>query len=348
MLGNKNDFTKVSLIGKSLKDLKNIVRQTGLPAYTSNQLADWLYKKYVGSIDDMTNLSKPARLKLNQRFDVGLSAPIKTEVSEDGTKKYLFKGFLGNYIETVFIPDEERNTLCVSSQAGCKMACDFCMTGKQGFQGNLEVEDIINQFISVPERDLITNIVFMGMGEPLDNLDNVLKALDIFTSDYGMAKSPRRITVSTIGLLKEIKEFLEKSECHLALSLHNPFDEERGSLVPVQKTNPVSGIMEIIKSYDWKHQRRVSFEYIMFKGLNDTDTHLRRLIKLLSGLYCRVNLIRFHKIPGVKYIPSEDIRMIKFRDSLSDVGITSTIRQSRGEDISAACGMLSTLELNKK
>lgn len=339
---------KIRLLGRTHKELKNIVRQTGLPSYTSKQISDWLYKKYIVSIDEMTNLSKSAREKLGERFEIGATDPEKVELSADGTKKYLFSSLSGKYIEAAYIPDNDRNTLCVSTQAGCKMGCGFCLTGKQGFQGNLEVGDILNQFISIPERDQVTNIVFMGMGEPLDNMENVLGALEILTSDYGMAKSPRRITVSTIGLINELKEFIEKSECHLAISLHSPFDEERGLLIPVQKTNPLSKIIEIIKTYDWSHQRRVSFEYIMFKGVNDTDSHLRKLMRLLSGIYCRVNLIRFHKIPGVSYFPSEESTMIKFMDTLNDKGIISTIRKSRGEDISAACGMLSTKEINKK
>ncbi len=341
-------MVKVRLLGRTLKDLKNIVRQTGLPSYTSKQISDWLYKKSISSIDEMTNLSKSAREKLNERFEVGKTDPVKSESSVDGTIKYLFTSLSGKYIEAVYIPDKDRNTLCVSSQAGCKMGCDFCMTGKQGFQGNLDSGDILNQLLSIPESDQVTNIVLMGMGEPLDNLRNVLNALEILTSDYGMAKSPRRITVSTIGIISNLKEFLDNSECHLALSIHNPFDEERGLLVPAQKINPVSELIDIIKTYDWKHQRRVSFEYIMFKGVNDTDSHLRKLIRILSGIYCRVNLINYHQIPGASYSPSEESTMIKFRDALNDKGIISTIRISRGEDISAACGMLSTKELNKK
>lgn len=337
---------KENLFGKRLKEIKNIVRQTKLPSYTAKQISDWLYKKNISSIDEMTNLSKTARLKLKDRYMIGLSDPIKVDISEDGTKKYLFATFTGKFVEAVYIPDDDRHTLCLSSQAGCKMGCDFCLTGKQGFHGNLNPGEILNQYTSLPERDAITNIVYMGMGEPLDNQENVLKSLEIFTSDYGMAKSPRRITVSTIGISKGLKEFVDNSECHFALSLQNPFDQERGLLVPVQKTNPLSELIEILKKYDWKQQRRISFEYIMFKGINDTDTHLKKLIRLLSDIYCRVNLIRYHKIPGVSFEPSAETRMIIFRDKLNEKGIITTIRRSRGKDISAACGMLSSKEIS--
>jgi len=337
---------KLKLFGKSLKEIKNIVRHTKLPSYTAKQISDWLYKKNIASIDEMTNLSKIARSKLNERYMIGLNNPVKVDISEDGTKKYLFSTITDKFVEAVYIPDEDRHTLCLSSQAGCKMRCNFCLTGKQGFQGNLDPGEILNQYTSLPERDLITNIVYMGMGEPLDNHENVLKSLEIFTSDYGMAKSPRRITVSTIGITKVLKEFIDNSDCHIALSVQNPFNQERGFLVPVQKTNPISELMEILKNYDWKQQRRISFEYIMFKGINDTDTHLKKLIRLLSDLYCRVNLIRYHKIPGVSFEPSEEVRMFKFRDKLNEKGIITTIRRSRGKDISAACGMLSSKEIS--
>ncbi|MFC2096927.1 23S rRNA (adenine(2503)-C(2))-methyltransferase RlmN [Bacteroidota bacterium] len=333
---------KVMLFGRKLDELKEIVKKLGLTSFTSKQISEWLYRKQISSFDEMTNLSKEARSKLNDNFEIGLNEPVKVEISEDGTKKYLFKTSQEKYIETVFIPDNERGTLCVSSQAGCKMGCEFCMTGKQGFQGNLTSGEILNQLVSIPERKIISNIVYMGMGEPLDNIDNVLSSLEILTSDYGMQMSPRRITVSTIGIIDGLTKFIDKSDCHLAVSIHNPFNEERKSLVPVQQTNPITEIINIIKKYDWRHQRRVSFEYIMFKGLNDTDSHLNRLIRLLSNIFCRVNLIYFHEIPNVAFKPSDESTMIKFRDGLNKKEIICTIRKSRGQDISAACGMLST------
>lgn len=279
--------------------------------------------------------------KLSADFEIGYTEPIEANRSEDGTVKYLFAAG-ENFIETVYIPDRERATLCVSSQVGCKMNCYFCMTGKQGFKKNLTATEIINQIVSIPEFEKLTNIVFMGMGEPLDNTDEVLKALDILTSENGFAWSPRRITLSTIGITPSLRRFLDESQCHLAISLHHPFAEGRQELMPIQKAFPISQTIELLRQYDFSHQRRLSFEYIVFEGINDTPAHINELAHLLHGLDCRINLIRFHTIPQVNlHSPSEE-KMIAFRDALSRKGIICTIRASRGEDIKAACGMLST------
>jgi 23S rRNA (adenine2503-C2)-methyltransferase len=333
---------KEKLLGKTIIELKDIVAQNGLPPFAAKQIADWLYKKKVTHIDAMTNISAANRAKLSEEYEVGLHAPVDEMVSSDGTKKYLFAAANDSFIESVFIPDDERATLCVSSQIGCKMNCLFCMTGKQGFSGNLTAAEILNQIQSIPEADKLTNIVFMGMGEPFDNTLELMKALEILTSDYGHAMSPRRITVSTIGIIPGMNVFLEKSQCHLAISLHSPFQQERQELMPMEKVYTIEKIMEVVKEYDFTHQRRVSFEYIMFDGLNDSMRHARELARLLHGVECRVNLIRFHAIPDVNLKDSDPEKMIFFRDYLTDNGIITTIRKSRGEDIFAACGMLST------
>lgn len=238
------------------------------------------------------------------------------------------------------IPDEDRKTLCVSSQAGCRMGCKFCMTGRQGFHGNLTVADILSQFIAIDEAAELTNAVFMGMGEPLDNFGNVMRAIEVLTSDWGFGWSPKRVTLSTIGVLPNLRKYLESTRCHLAVSLHNPFPDERAEMMPVQKAWPVQEVIEMIREYDFTGQRRVSFEYTMFAGLNDDKRHADALIRLLRGLECRVNLIRFHKIPDAPFETTPQIIMERFRDRLSNHGITCTIRASRGEDILAACGML--------
>jgi len=336
---------KEALLGKTLSELEAKVKELGMPAFTAKQIADWLYKKSISSIDDMQNISLQNREKLNEKYVAGFSAHTQVQASIDGTKKYLFSAQIKKFIEAAYIPEKTRATLCVSSQVGCKMGCLFCMTGKQGFQGNLSAGEIVNQILSLPERENLTNIVYMGMGEPLDNTEEVLKSLEILTSPWGLAMSPRRITVSTIGILPGMTEFLEKSECHLAVSLHTPFDEERKKLMPIQNIYPIKDIMESLKKYDWSKQRRVSMEYIMFKGLNDTEKHVRELVRLLSGIKCRVNLIKFHPIPDAPLMGSEPEVMEYFRDALAARGITSTIRRSRGEDIYAACGMLSTKSL---
>jgi 23S rRNA (adenine2503-C2)-methyltransferase len=330
------------LIGKTLEELGQIVKEMSFPSFAAGQIADWLYIKKVNDISSMTNLSSESREKLKQEYQVGGHVPLDITVSRDGTKKYLFPSLCGWPVESVVIPDGERNTLCVSSQAGCKMGCKFCMTARMGFKGNLTAGEIISQFLNVQERDTITNAVYMGMGEPLDNLGEVLKSMEILTSRRGFGWSPKRVTLSTIGVFPAIKEFMERSRCHLAVSMHNPFDSERAELMPMQKAWPISATIDLIRSYDFSGQRRVSFEYIMFDGWNDTKRHADGVIKALKGLECRVNLIRFHSIPGFPMNTSADVKIELFRKRLSDAGVVTTVRASRGEDILAACGMLSS------
>lgn len=338
---------KEKLYGKTLNELIAISGKMDLPGFTARQIADWLYKKEILSINEMTNLQKKVREQLSNEYEYGLSNRIGVVVSSDGTRKYLFKVLDDKYIESVFIPGKARATVCISSQVGCKMGCLFCMTGIQGFQGNLSANEILNQFRSLPEFSQITNIVYMGMGEPLDNMEEVIKSLDILTNEWGYAWSPTRITVSTAGLVKGIKEFLERCRCNLAVSLHSPFDYERRKLIPVQKTNSVIDVLDVIRSFNFTRQRRVSFEYILFQGLNDTMRHVKELARILNGIKCRINIIRFHSFPGSPYKRPDMETTIKFKDMLNAKGILATIRSSRGEDIQAACGLLSTLEQNK-
>ncbi len=336
---------KDQLFGKNLTELQELSLALGLPKFTGKQLADWLYKKEIQSIDEMSNLSKNARDLLNEKFEFGLSPSSKIQVSIDGTKKYLFPTSHNKFIETAMIPDDDRKTVCVSTQVGCKMGCLFCMTGKQGFQGQLTAGEIVNQIRSIEEYGQVSNIVYMGMGEPFDNLEAVLKSLEILTSEWGFAMSPRRITVSSIGIIPAMIRFLNESEAHLAISLHTPFDEERRKLMPVQIAYPIAEVVNEIKNWDFGRQRRVSFEYILFKGLNDTAYHIRELTKLLAGIRCRINLIRFHPVPGTPLESPDEETITNFRDQLTAKDITTTIRASRGQDIYAACGLLSTKEL---
>lgn len=330
------------LLGMSLQELKDVAKSLGMPAFTGGQMAKWLYVKHASSIDDMTDISKANREKLKGQYAIGCMQPTDRVQSCDGTVKYLYPTASGKFVETVYIPDKDRATLCVSSQVGCKMNCLFCQTGKQGFEGNLTVCDILNQIYSLPERDTLTNIVFMGQGEPMDNLDNVLRATEVLTADYGYAWSPKRITVSSVGLRGKLKRFIEESDCHLAISLHSPIHEQRAMLMPAERAMLITDIVEMLRGYDFSHQRRLSFEYIVFGGLNDSQTHAREIIKLLKGLDCRVNLIRFHQIPGVDLHGADESRMEAFRDYLTGHGVFTTIRASRGQDIYAACGLLST------
>lgn len=338
---------KEKLYGKTLNELIAVTKRVGLPGFAAKQIADWLYKKETETVEQMTNLSKKMREILTNEYEIGLSAPVNGVESSDGTKKYLYKVLKDKYIETAYIPGNEHATICISSQSGCKMGCIFCMTGKQGFQGNLSSNEILNQFRSLPEFRNLTNMVYMGMGEPLDNIAEVLKSLEILTSEWGYGWSPTRITVSTVGLKAGIQEFLEKSRCHLAVSLHSPFDEERRNLMPIQRTNTVKEVLNIIRNFDFNSQRRVSFEYILFRDINDTPRHVKELARILNGIKCRINIIRFHEIPGSSFHSPDMVATNNFKEALNARGIVTTIRSSRGVDIQAACGLLSTLGQNK-
>ena len=329
-------------MGMSLYELKEVARSLGMPAFTGGQMAKWLYSQHVRTIDEMTNISKANREKLAEQYTVGCMPPVDCQKSVDGTIKYLFPTSTGNRVETVFIPDNDRATLCVSSEVGCKMNCLFCQTGKQGYEGSLTAADILNQIYALPERDRLTNIVFMGQGEPMDNLDNVLRATEVLTADYGYAWSPKRITVSSVGLRRKLQRFLDESECHVAISLHSAIPEQRAQLMPAERGMSITEIVELLRNYDFSHQRRLSFEYIVFGGVNDSTAHAKEIVRLLRGLDCRINLIRFHQIPGVDLHGADEKRMESLRDYLTAHGIFTTIRASRGQDIYAACGLLST------
>lgn len=335
------------LLGRTPQEISKITDNLSLPSFSAKQITNWLYVKKVSSIEQMTNLSKSAREALSLDYEVGGFSPIEDSLSIDGTRKYLFPSLGGANIEAVMIPDRERATLCISSQVGCKMGCKFCMTGRMGFSSNLTAGEIISQIINVKESAQLTNIVYMGMGEPLDNYKEVLKSTEILTASWGFGWSPRRITVSTIGVHAPLKDFLDNSKCHLALSVHNPFDLERAQMMPAQKAWSLEETINLIKEYDFSGQRRVSFEYIMFAGWNDNKRHADALIRMLRGLECRVNLIRFHEIPDFPLKTSPDIVIEKFKERLNNSGIIATIRASRGEDILAACGMLSTSKQKK-
>ena len=333
-----------TLLGKTVEELQAVALSVGLQKFAGKQLAEWIYVRRVTSFDQMTNISLKGRKALKAHYTIGRYAPVREAVSADGTRKYLFQ--VGEqFIEAVYIPEDDRATLCVSTQAGCKMGCRFCMTGTLGFHGHLTSADILNQIFEIDQLAItqhqspITNLVFMGEGEPMDNLDHVLRALEIMTAEYGCAWSPKRITVSTVGI-PAMKRFIELSECHLAVSLHNPFAVERAQIMPAEKMYSVTKVVELIKQYDWSHQRRVSFEYICWHGVNDTVRHAKELIRLLKGLNCRVNLIRFHEGVERQFPASDEKQMEWFRDYLTANGVTTTIRRSRGEDILAACGML--------
>lgn len=332
------------LYGQTLSQLEALCNRLEMPRFAAKQIARWLYDKHATTIEAMSDLSVRHRALLAETYEVGFTAPEKVSISADGTKKYLYRTSQNHFIESAYIPDGDRATLCISSQAGCRMGCRFCATGRQGLQHSISTNEILNQIGSLPERERLTNVVFMGMGEPLDNLDSLLPTLEILTSAWGFGWSPTRITVSTAGVASRLERFLDATQVHLAVSLHNPFPHERAEIMPVEKAWPIREVVEILRRYDFTHQRRVSFEYIVMSGLNDSPRHIRELCRLLDGIKCRINLIRFHKIPGSPYFSPDDRAMIAFRDALTAKGIHTTIRTSRGEDIQAACGLLSTAQ----
>ncbi len=334
-----------ALLGLSLEQLQSLCLEQGFPKFTAKQLCDWMYHKRVDNFDSMTNLSLKIRARLNEIATVGRTAPVDCQTSTDGTRKYLFaiqdsSVDIHKYVESVYIPDGDRATLCVSCQRGCKMGCRFCVTGKQGFHGSLTATEILNQIFSIPESETLSNIVFMGMGEPLDNYDAICQSLQVLTADWGLGWSPHRITVSTVGITPMLRRLLDETQVHVAVSLHNPFADERAEMMPMQKAYPIADIISLLKKYNWFGQRRISFEYTMFKGLNDDIAHAAELVRLLKGLRCRVNLIRFHASPEMPYKTSDERTMTAFEDYLNAHGVTCTIRASRGEDIMAACGLL--------
>ncbi|MDD2489619.1 MAG: 23S rRNA (adenine(2503)-C(2))-methyltransferase RlmN [Bacteroidales bacterium] len=338
---------KESLLGKTLEELQDLCLKIGLPKFTAKQIADWIYLKGVADINSMTNLSLKARELLSEKYEVGLISPIEETSSDDGTSKYLYKYDEDVFVETVMIPDKSRVTLCVSTQAGCKMNCKFCATGKQGFKRNLSAGEIINFVRSLPEFDELSNIVYMGMGEPFDNYNEVIKSINILTSDWGFAMSPRRITVSSSGIIPKMIDFIYETQCNLAISMHNPFHEERMEIMPIEKKYPIEEVCDEIRKHNWYGQRRVTFEYIVWKGINDTYSHAKEISYLLRGIECRVNLIRYHQTPEFDMEGADEETMQRFQEELENFHLPTTIRASRGEDILAACGLLSTKKLSE-
>lgn len=322
-------------------EIESFLVRNGYDQAYAVKTATSFYRKRIGSFSGMKDLPRSLKELLSGSFSSGLVPPVTSEESADSTVKYLFR-IAGREIETVFIPDKKRATVCVSSQAGCRMGCPFCLTGRYGFKGNLTAGEIINQIYSIPDAKKITHVVFMGMGEPMDNLEEVLKACEILTSQWGFAFSPRNVTVSTVGIGPAIRDFLTRSGCNLTLSLHSPFPAGRAEVVPAERAYPAREIIEMMKSWPATKKRRFSIAYVMISGINDTDGHLGELVKLLKGSSVRINLLPYHRIPGDSIHSSSRERMNYFRHNLTLSGISASIRKSRGEDISAACGLLAS------
>jgi 23S rRNA (adenine2503-C2)-methyltransferase len=344
---------RVNLLGLAKTELEAFVGELGSKPFRARQLMNWLYKRGEGDIARMTDLAKDFRAQLLERAEVKLPEIVKVQVASDGTRKWLLSGGNGQAYETVFIPEEDRGTLCISSQVGCVLDCSFCSTAQQGFNRNLTTAEIVGQ-VWLATRELtgalgwktgddriITNIVLMGMGEPLANFRNVIPAIRIFLDDLGFDISRRRVTLSTSGLVPQIYKLAEEVNCALAVSLHAPDDELRNELVPINRKHNIAELLESCWHYlDEQNGRSVTFEYLMLDGINDQPDHARQLAKLLQGKPAKLNLIPFNPFPGTQYRRSPPAAIERFRDELQKRGLIVTVRKTRGEDIDAACGQL--------
>lgn len=349
-LGVEMTESKVNLLNYSYQQLRDLLSSWGEQPYRAQQIIQWVHQ--VGSVDfaQMTNLGKALREKLSRLSYISLPEVVTCQKSSDGTHKWLLKLHCGNCIETVYIPEANRGTLCVSSQVGCGLNCSFCSTAKQGFNRNLSTAEIIGQ-VSLAVRELsqnngmhdkkVTNVVMMGMGEPLLNFDNVVAAMDIMMDDFAYGLSKRRVTLSTSGVLPDLERLREVSPVALAVSLHAPNDELRNQLVPINKKYPLAQLMALCKRYFKDEPRRkVTFEYVMLKGVNDQLEHANQLIKLLRNIPSKVNLIPFNPFPMTQYERSSKEVIDAFRERLMAHGINTITRKTRGDDIDAACGQL--------
>lgn len=335
-------MNKINLCGLTVEEIHDLIRRGGFEFRHAVALANIIYKNGGEGLAQSSRIPKSLKTFISDFAQAGIYSPSESEVSIDRTVKFLFRTSSGQQFETVFIPDGRRNTVCVSTQSGCRMGCPFCVTGKYGFHGNLSAGDILNQILSIPDAEKINHVVFMGMGEPMDNLDNVLKACRIITAEWGLAISPRHITVSSVGITPAVEEFLYQSDCNLTISLYSPFTDERRMVIPAEQLYPVREIIRIMKTYPLRKKRRLSIACVMIDKVNDTDGHLNELIKLLKGSDIRVNLLPYHPVKKDINRSSSDERMLYFKHNLVVSGISASVRKSRGADISAACGLLAS------
>jgi 23S rRNA (adenine2503-C2)-methyltransferase len=332
--------------GITLEELTSFALAAGYSEAHALKCVTGFYRKRLGSFSEMADLPLAFRKLLDRNFSTDLLLPGNAAGSADGSVKYLFSAEGGKLFETVFIPEKNRKTVCISTQSGCRMGCPFCLTSKIGYRGDLTAGDMINQVLSFPHSRNITHVVFMGMGEPLDNLDEVLKACHILTASWGLSLSPAHVTVSTVGLTAGVEKFLRLSGCNLTLSLYSPFASERLAAVPAERANPVKGIISMMKSFPVSKRRRFTVAYLMMKGINDTDRHLEELTVLLKNTGIRVNLLPYHSTGTDCTESTSATGMQNFREKLYASGISASVRRSRGADISAACGMLAAGRIN--
>jgi 23S rRNA (adenine2503-C2)-methyltransferase len=340
-----NCSEKIDLKNLSPSELESIISSFGKERYRSIQILRWLYQRGVHSIDEMTNLSKKFRERLNQISRISTLQPVRIEEAVDGTKKFLLQLEDGNRIESVLIPDKSRLTLCVSTQVGCGLGCRFCLTGKIGLKRDLSVSEIVNQILAAKKtlggKSSITNIVLMGMGEPLANYSNTLKTIELMAHPDGFRFSSRRITLSTAGLLPGLERLLkEKIQFRLAISLNASDEETRSRLMPVNRRYPMKKVLEVLRSMPLKRRARITFEYVMVDGVNDSPRDAKRLIQLLKGIPSKINLIPLNETPEIPFKRPSEERVRQFQEILMKAGLTAIVRASKGADISAACGQL--------
>ena len=331
---------RTDLKNLTLPALEQFLQGQGKERYRATQIFKWLYQHDASSFDEMTNVSKALRTELAQTAYISHLEPETIEVGSDGTRKYLFMLEDGNAVESVIIPDEDRNTLCISSQAGCAMQCAFCLTGTFNLTRNLTTAEIVNQILAVRRDVEVRNIVMMGMGEPLHNLDNVIPALQIMAEDNGLQLSSRRVTVSTCGLVPELERLGREITVNLAVSLNATTDELRDRIMPVNKAYPIATLLAALKNYPLPGRRKITIEYVLLGGLNDTPEDAKRLVRLLSDIPCKINLIPFNPHEGADFRPPTRAALDAFHKYLLDRHFTVITRDSRGSDISAACGQL--------
>lgn len=341
--------SKINLLNFDRQEMEAFFAGVGEKAFRATQVLQWVHQRGVDNFADMTNLSKDLRARLQETADIRLPELVMEQGSRDGTRKWLLKLDSGNCIETVFIPETDRGTLCVSSQVGCSLNCTFCSTAQQGFNRNLSAAEIIGQLLvayralgDTPKGERrITNVVLMGMGEPLLNFDNVVKAMNVMTDDFAYGLSKRRVTLSTAGMVPMIDRLREVNHVSLAVSLHAPNDGLRDQLVPLNKKYPIAELMAACRRYvDGAAHRKVTFEYVMLDGINDSAAHARELVSLLEGVPAKVNLIPFNPFPNTSYACSRPATIAEFRRIVTEAGLVAVTRKTRGDDIDAACGQL--------
>lgn len=327
-----------TIAGSDLSDIEALLGSLGVDAGYARRLLYWIYRRGIKSFDEINDIPAKVLHILSENYVTGLISPVMSEVSVDGSIKYLFSGSRGLNHETVWLPDGKRSTVCVSAQSGCRMGCRFCATGRNGWGGNLTAGEIVNQVVSLPH--VVTHIVLMGMGEPGDNIDEVLKACRIFTAEWGLAAGRSKVTVSTVGVTPSVMRLLDETECNITLSLHSPFPEERREVIPAEARWPFAETLDLLMRYENRRKRRFTVAYVMIEGRNDTGRHLDEMKRLLSGTAIRVNLLPYHPVAGDDARSSENSVMMRFKHELVTSGISASVRKSRGGDIYAACGML--------